>query len=68
MSFCFAAMDEFEMVLLLTDFVLDYQQQVKRLVMGRFKEEENEAAAAAARRNDVRDDGSALIREVSASA
>jgi hypothetical protein len=46
------------------DFMLDYQQQVKRLVMEKFKEEEKEAAG----HEGVRDAGCALVRQVSATA
>ena len=44
--------------------MLDYQQQVKRLVMEKFKEEEKEVAG----QEGVRDAGSGLVRHVSATA
>jgi hypothetical protein len=44
--------------------VLDYQQQVKKLVMGQFKEEEMNAAG----QGHTDDAGVVLVRQVSAMA
>lgn len=52
------------MIFLLTLFDADYQQQVKRLVMHKFKEEERETAG----QSQVHDTSSVFVRQVSATA